>query len=127
MLTDSSADDKDIREIRDTPGKRPASRRQVDVALNQDRLVAALEHVPRKPCRRLKYIAYPVNAVQICSILYKRDPSVIGEITRGLAAWMDARGFENLDAFRGRMSVTDLKDKHGFERAQYVKSLVGLE
>jgi len=75
----------------------------------------------------IKALLAGANTVQICSVLYHRDPSVIGELVRGLEAWMGQHGFYSVEAFRGRMAVTDAEDRQGYERAQYVKSLVGLE
>jgi len=75
----------------------------------------------------IKALLAGANAVQICSVLYQRDPSVIGELVSGLETWMGQHGFYSVEAFRGRMAVTDPDDRQGYERAQYVKSLVGLE
>ena len=59
----------------------------------------------------------------ICSVLHVRhDFAVIGEILKGLSAWMDRKGYKALADFRGKLRDADLKDGCGFERSQYVKA-----
>lgn len=65
------------------------------------------------------------NAVQIASVLYVKDMTVIGTILEGLEKWMDPRGYAGVDDFRGLMSASKLTDRKGFERAHYMKALVG--
>jgi len=75
----------------------------------------------------IKALLAGANAVQICSVLFKKDVSIIGEIVEGLAAWMDRKQFSAISDFRGKLAESDLTEKRGFERAQYVKALVGME
>ena len=64
------------------------------------------------------------DAVCIASALLARGGvEPVAEILAGLRAWMDAKGFADLAAFRGRLAERDLKDRHGFERAHYVRLL----
>ncbi len=65
------------------------------------------------------------NAVQIASVLYVKEMAVVGTMLEGLEKWMEPRGYGRLDDFRGRMSASRLTDQKGFERAHYMKALVG--
>jgi dihydroorotate dehydrogenase (fumarate) len=42
---------------------------------------------------------------------------------REIEAWMEEKGYEDLDDFRGKLSQRDTEDPFTFERAQYVKLL----
>lgn len=76
----------------------------------------------------IKAILAGANAVQICSVLYlRKDLDVIGEITDQMLFWMESKGFECIDDFRGKLAEKSLTDHAGFERAQYVRALVGME
>jgi dihydroorotate dehydrogenase (fumarate) len=75
----------------------------------------------------IKGLLAGANTIQICSVLYKEGNSCIGEIIKGLTDWMEAKQFETIDAFRGRLSEPAEGAKGGFARAQYVKAFVGLE
>ena len=76
----------------------------------------------------IKAILAGADAVQICSILYlRKDLDVISEITDRMLFWMEGKGFEGIDDFRGALAEKSLSDQAGFERAQYVKTLVGME
>ncbi len=74
-----------------------------------------------------KAILAGANTFQVCSVLYKKGPGEIASIIDGLSKWMDERGYGALDDFQGLMRERNLGDNRGFERAQYVKALVGLE
>jgi dihydroorotate dehydrogenase (fumarate) len=74
----------------------------------------------------VKALLAGATAVQVCSVLYKHDLSFVKTLVAGLAAWMDTHGFDTVDAFRGRL-LQEGGEAGGFERAQYVRSLVGLE
>lgn len=75
----------------------------------------------------IKALLAGANAFQICSILYKKEPSAIGEILGGLRGWMNRQGFASLADFRGRLSQRGAAAEGGFERTQYVKALGTLE
>jgi len=74
-----------------------------------------------------KAILAGANTFQVCSVLYRKGAAEIGVILDGLSKWMDERGYRKVSDFRGIMRERDLTDNRGFERAQYIKALVGLE
>lgn len=47
----------------------------------------------------------------------------VGEILAGLKEWMQKHGYDDIGACRGLLAEKNLKDKQGFERAQYVRLL----
>jgi len=63
---------------------------------------------------------------QVCSALYLNGTACVRAMITGLDDWMKARGFDSLAAFQGRLRQAP-GDDGGFERAQYVRALVGLE
>jgi dihydroorotate dehydrogenase (fumarate) len=75
----------------------------------------------------IKAILAGANSVQICSLLYRHPIEAVAGLADGLGAWMDRHGFATLDAFRGRLVRETGSDVGGFERAQYVRTLTGVE
>ncbi len=64
------------------------------------------------------------DVFQAVSTLYLNRISVIETILGDIAAWMDRKGYETLDDFRGKLSVAKTPDKWTYRRAQYVKMLL---
>ena len=75
----------------------------------------------------IKGLLAGANTVQICSVLYKEGPARVGEIVKGIEAWMAKKQFDTINDFRGKLSEPEDGAKSGFARAQYVKAFVGLE
>lgn len=64
------------------------------------------------------------DVFQAVSTLYRNRIDVIGTILKDIEAWMDRKGYADLDAFRGKLSVEKTEDKWTYRRAQYVKMLL---
>ena len=64
------------------------------------------------------------DVFQAVSTLYRNRVDVIGTILKDIEAWMDRKGYADLDAFRGKLSVEKTSDKWTYRRAQYVKMLL---
>jgi dihydroorotate dehydrogenase (fumarate) len=62
--------------------------------------------------------------VQVASALLENGIPYLSTMLRELEGWMEARGYEQLDDFRGKMSQKNVDDPFAFERAQYVKLLM---
>ncbi len=62
--------------------------------------------------------------VQTASALIKNGIPYISTMLRELEGWMEEKGYENLEAFRGKLSQQQAEDPFTFERAQYVKLLM---
>ena len=75
----------------------------------------------------IKQLLAGAKAVQIASVLYKKDFSVIGNMLKDLESWMDKHGFENLDPVIGKMSIKEVENPAAFERVQFMKHFSGIE
>lgn len=67
-------------------------------------------------------------AVQVASTLYRNKIEHLGVMVKGLEAWMDAQGYADLAACRGRLSQQQNKMNAAmYERAQYFDFLTRLD
>ena len=64
------------------------------------------------------------TVVQSASALLKNGIPYLSTMLRELEGWMDERGYDNLESFRGKMSQREADDPFIFERAQYIKLLM---
>ena len=64
------------------------------------------------------------TVVQTASALIKNGIPYLSTMLRVLEGWMDEKGYENLESFRGKLSQRHAEDPFAFERAQYVKLLM---
>ncbi|MDA3925561.1 MAG: dihydroorotate dehydrogenase-like protein [Kiritimatiellae bacterium] len=75
-----------------------------------------------------KALLVGANVGYVCSAIIKESEfTVIGRILNTLEEWMDAKGYADIESFRGKLRETDLSDGVGFERSQYVKAATELE
>ncbi len=72
----------------------------------------------------VKAILSGASAVQTASTLLKNGIPYLSTMLREIEGWMDERGYEQLDDFRGKLSQREADDPFAFERAQYVKLLM---
>jgi dihydroorotate dehydrogenase (fumarate) len=68
----------------------------------------------------IKQLLVGANAVQLSSTLYMNGNQFIGEIEKGLIAWMKENKFSSLDAFKGKALNSQTTDVT-FERIQFMK------
>lgn len=64
------------------------------------------------------------NVVQTASALLKNGIPYLSTMLRELEGWMEEKGYEELEAFRGKLSQKETVDPFAYERAQYVKLLM---
>jgi hypothetical protein len=50
----------------------------------------------------IQFIALGASTVQICTGAMLRGFEIIGELTADLSKWMDEKGFDSIEAFRGK-------------------------
>jgi dihydroorotate dehydrogenase (fumarate) len=72
----------------------------------------------------IKLLLAGADAVQVVSTLYLNQTSQIQRIIKGITDWMERKGYETLDDFRGKCSKSNAVDPYAFERAQYVKIML---
>lgn len=67
------------------------------------------------------------DVVQIVSTVYKNHPAQVATILTEIQAWMERKGYKNLDGFRGKLSRKNMKDPFTYQRAQYIDILAKSE
>ncbi len=75
----------------------------------------------------IKMILAGADAVQIVSAIYQKGPKAITNMLSELEEWMNKKGYNSLDEFRGKLSKKELGDKITYKRAQYVDILMKSE
>ncbi len=68
-----------------------------------------------------KQLLAGAQVTQLCSIVYIEGAQVIDGILKDLEAFMDKWNFENIEAFRGRLSYAKIEDPLLYERSQFMK------
>jgi dihydroorotate dehydrogenase (fumarate) len=68
----------------------------------------------------IKMILAGADSVQVVSTLYLNQIEVISSILSGLEKWMDSKGYETLDNFRGKLSKRNTDNKLPYKRTQYM-------
>ncbi|RRJ82486.1 dihydroorotate dehydrogenase-like protein [Aestuariirhabdus litorea] len=72
-------------------------------------------------------IAAGADVTHLCSLLLQQGPDSLRHLRRELLAWMDDRGFESLEQFRGIASQKRVMDPAAWERVSYLKVLDAYE
>ena len=75
----------------------------------------------------IKQLLVGAKAVEICSTLFVNGMGQIKLMLEDLQYWMQEKGYETVDDFRGKMSYKNSKHPEYFERQQYIRALVGLD
>jgi dihydroorotate dehydrogenase (fumarate) len=71
-----------------------------------------------------KLILAGADSVQVVSTLYKNGLGQINLIISQLKSFMESKGYETLDDFRGKLSKANLDDPFAYNRAQYIDVLL---
>ena len=69
----------------------------------------------------IKVLLAGATATQVVSTLYKNGPDQIKQMLKKLEVWMQEKGFDSLDQFRGKISRMYGADPAAFERMQFMK------
>ena len=72
----------------------------------------------------VKNILAGATAVQLCSTLYKNGIEYLEVLHRDLEKWMAAKGYNDLNDFRGLISKKE-ENSAAFERVQFMKKTMG--
>ena len=72
----------------------------------------------------IKMLLAGADSVQVVSAVYKNKASHITNMIEMLEEWMDARGYKTINAFKGKLSLKNIKDPYAYKRAQYVEILM---
>jgi dihydroorotate dehydrogenase (fumarate) len=68
----------------------------------------------------IKMILAGADAVQVVSTLYKNGIDVIHSMTDEAVKWMEGHGYDNLESFRGKLSMKKAENQLPYQRAQYI-------
>jgi len=71
----------------------------------------------------VKMLMVGANAVQVCSVLYRKGPEHLTELRNGLGQWLDDNGVASVDDLRGAALKHTEEESILFKRLQYVKAL----
>lgn len=74
----------------------------------------------------IKQLLVGASTVQLCSVLYQNGVDYIDTMLKVVTEWMDRHNYASLDEFRGMLCQEESENPEDFERAQYVKALVGI-
>jgi dihydroorotate dehydrogenase (fumarate) len=69
----------------------------------------------------IKQILAGASVVQIASVLYKNGISYTTEMLKYLESWMDKKGFNSIDQFKGILSREKYSHPDVYERLQFMK------
>jgi dihydroorotate dehydrogenase (fumarate) len=75
----------------------------------------------------LKVILAGANNVQIVSTLYKNGVNHIESMLKEMTEWMDVKGYNTLDDFRGKLSRKNMNNPYIYKRAQYIDIILNSE
>lgn len=64
------------------------------------------------------------DTVQVVSTLYKNKIEQVSKMLNEIEAWMEQKGYQTLDAFRGKLARNNTNDPFAYLRAQYVDILL---
>ncbi len=70
-----------------------------------------------------KYLLAGAHVVMTASALLRLGPPYLASLRDGLADWMEARGYEDVEQVRGAMSHGRVAEPAAFERANYLRVL----
>ena len=69
----------------------------------------------------VKMLLAGANTVQVVSCLYKKGIDTLRELNEGLNAWMQKKGYESIDKFRGKLAVQPNDKASVAMRTQFMK------
>jgi dihydroorotate dehydrogenase (fumarate) len=73
----------------------------------------------------VKYLLAGASVVQVASCLFRNGIDHISTLVEGLTAWMDEKGYLQVEDFRGKLSQEGFKgDPALYERTQYLDFLM---
>lgn len=73
----------------------------------------------------IKMLLAGAHAVQMASVFYRQGATVLPAMLRAIEEWMDKKGYENIEDFRGKLSLTEAKNPAIYERSQYLSHFGG--
>jgi dihydroorotate dehydrogenase (fumarate) len=75
----------------------------------------------------VKLILAGADAVQVVSVLYKKNPEHIKTMLEDISTWMERKNYATLNDFKGKLSKLNTKDPFVYKRAQYIDIILRSE
>lgn len=75
----------------------------------------------------IKMILAGADSVQVVSTVYKNKINHISTMLSDMTKWMEKKGYNSLDDFRGKLSQKSINDPFVYKRAQYIDLLLKSE
>ncbi len=69
----------------------------------------------------IKQILAGASAVQICSVLYEKGIKELSVMNSEIENWMNAKGFDSISQFKGKLSYRNIPNPSLYERSQFMK------
>lgn len=73
----------------------------------------------------IKMLLAGADSVEVVSALYKYGIDVIAAMIKELEDWMDSKGYDTIESFRGKLSRKNTVNELPYHRAQYIDFLMG--
>lgn len=74
----------------------------------------------------IKHLLAGADAVQLCSVLYKKGIGHISNMLDGLNRWLNDHSIQSIEDMRGKLSYRNSTHPEAYERVQYVKAFSGI-
>jgi dihydroorotate dehydrogenase (fumarate) len=71
----------------------------------------------------VKAVLAGADVAMVCSALLREGIEYISELTKGVYAWMEGKGYESLQELKGKLSLKSYVEPAAFERGSYMKLL----
>ena len=69
----------------------------------------------------VRYLLAGANSVQVCSVLYEKGIPFLKKMNSQIETWMDQKGYDSVNDFRGKLNYRNYKKPVVFERTQFMK------
>ncbi|MEA1877953.1 MAG: dihydroorotate dehydrogenase-like protein [Bacteroidota bacterium] len=69
----------------------------------------------------IKVLLAGAQTVQLCSTLYKNGVDYLGTVISEMEAWMDEKGFDSIEDYRGKLNYRSHKNPRMWERSQFMR------
>ena len=73
----------------------------------------------------IRHLLAGADVTQVVSTLYLHNIDYLGIMNHEISDWMDRKGYKSIMDFKGKVSRVKCPDAYAFERAQYIKLLIG--
>lgn len=72
-----------------------------------------------------KMILAGASSVQVASALYRRGLPYLGQINNELETWMESKGIQTIEQFKGSLSYANVQNPAGLLRTQFMRHFAG--